>query len=296
MDRNRQLVEGSCGLFVGLTTLDFVYLAPSPPTNNQKIVASDYIVAAGGPATNAAVTFSYLGNRSTLLGTVGNHPITQLIKADLATYGVAIADLAPSQTEPPPVSSIIVSQDTGERAVVSINAVKNQVTPEFIPENILEGVDIVLIDGHQMLVGEAIASLAKANSIPVVIDGGSWKSGFEKVLSLADYAICSANFHPPSCHNIEEVISCLSQMGISNIAITQGENPIQFLAEGKIKSLEIPRIKLIDTLGAGDIFHGAFCHYILQQNFTEALGAAAKIAARSCQSFGSRQWMQARRD
>ena len=284
------------GLFVGLTTLDFVYLAPSPPTNNQKIVASDYVVASGGPATNAAVTFSYLGNHSTLLGAVGNHPITQLIKADLATYGVAIADLTPSQTEPPPVSSIIVSQDTGERAVVSINAVKNQITPECIPEHILQGVDVVLIDGHQMLVGEAIAQLAKIINIPVVIDGGSWKPGFEKVLSLANYAICSANFHPPNCHNIEEVIYYLSQMGIPNIAITQGENPIQFLAEGKIKSLEIPRIKPIDTLGAGDIFHGAFCHYILQHNFTEALGAAAKIAARACQSFGSRQWMQTRRD
>lgn len=308
MDRNRQLVEGACGLFIGLVTLDFVYLAPSPPTNNQKIVASDYIVAAGGPATNAAVTFSYLGDRATLLGTVGNHPITQLIKADLATYGVALADLAPSQTEPPPVSSIIVSQDTGERAVVSINAVKNQVTPESVFEipptplgkggksYILQGVDIVLIDGHQMLVGEAIAQLAKANNIPIVVDGGSWKSGFEKVLSFADYAICSANFHPPNCHNIEEVISYLSQMGIPNIAITQGEKPIQFLAEGKIKSLEIPQIKPIDTLGAGDIFHGAFCHYILQYNFPKALEHAAKIAARACQSFGSRQWMQNGRD
>lgn len=284
------------GLFVGLITLDFVYLASSPPTKNQKIVASDYIVAAGGPATNAAVTFSYLGDCSILLGIVGNHPITQLIKADLATYKVAIADLAPAQTEPPPVSSIIVSQGTGERAVVSINAVKNQVTPESIPKNILQGIDIILIDGHQMVVGEAIAQLAKAHNIPVVVDGGSWKPGFEKVLPFVDYAICSANFHPPNCHNTEEVISYFFQIGVSNIAITQGENPIQFLDEGKIKSLEIPRIKPIDTLGAGDIFHGAFCHYILQHNFPEALGAAAKIAARSCQSFGSRQWMQTGRN
>ncbi|MDZ4872341.1 MAG: Sulfofructose kinase [Chroococcidiopsis cubana SAG 39.79] len=293
---NRSEVKSVRGLFVGLVTLDFVYLAPSPPTNNQKIVASDYVVAAGGPATNAAVTFSYLGNQATLLGIVGSHPITQLVRADLATYGVAIADLAPSQTEPPPVSSIIVSQETGERAVVSINAVKNQVTPEFIPNNILQGVDIVLIDGHQMLVGEAIAQLAKANNIPVVVDGGSWKPGFEKVLSFADYIICSANFRPPNCHNMEEVFAYLSQIEIPHIAITQGEQPIQFLDEGKIKSLEISQIKPIDTLGAGDIFHGAFCHYILQHNFIEALGAAAKIAARSCQAFGSRQWMQTGRN
>ena len=44
------------GLFVGLITLDLIYLADSPPKNNQKLVATDYTVAAGGPATNAAVT------------------------------------------------------------------------------------------------------------------------------------------------------------------------------------------------------------------------------------------------
>ena len=56
------------GLFVGLVTLDLIYLANSAPQNNQKIVATDYTVAAGGPATNAAVTFSHLGNQATVLG------------------------------------------------------------------------------------------------------------------------------------------------------------------------------------------------------------------------------------
>ena len=144
------------GLFIGLVTLDLVYLATAAPSSNQKIVASDYTVAAGGPATNAAVTFSQLG-QATLLGVVGAHPITQLIRADLETYRVATLDLEPTTTEPPPVSSIIVTQGTGERAVVSINAVKTQVTSDRIPSDILEGIDIVLIDGHQMAAGQAIA-------------------------------------------------------------------------------------------------------------------------------------------
>lgn len=280
------------GLFVGLVTLDLVYLAESPPENNQKLVASDYTVTAGGPATNAAVTFSHLGNQAKLLGVIGVHPITQLIRADLANYKVAIADLAPAQIQPPPVSSIIVSQGTGERAVISINAVKNQVDAQ-IPTNILQGVDIILIDGHQMVVGLAIAQLAKENNIPVVIDGGSWKPGFEKVLPFVDYAICSANFHPPNCHSRDDVFSYLSQAGIPHIAITQGEKPIQFLTNGKIGSLEVPQINPIDTLGAGDIFHGAFCDHIQKDNFTDALVASAQVASYACQFFGTRRWMQA---
>ncbi len=280
------------GLFVGLVTLDFVYLATSAPQNNQKIVASDYTVSAGGPATNAAATFSYLGNKATLLGVVGTHPTTEIIKADLASCKVELTDLAPTTIQVPPVSSVIITQGTGERAVVSINAVKTQITSNDIPTDILTRSDIVLIDGHQMAVGNVIALEAKTKNIPVVIDGGSWKQGFESVLPLVDYAICSANFHPPNCNNSEQVFAYLSSFGIPYIAITQGEQPIQYLSNNKISTLEVPPVKnIVDTLGAGDIFHGAFCHSILFQNFSDALADSALIAADSCQAFGTRGWM-----
>ncbi|HCA95446.1 MAG TPA: hypothetical protein DEP38_12575 [Cyanobacteria bacterium UBA9226] len=145
------------GLFVGMVTLDLVYLSSKLPSNNEKIAASDYTISAGGPATNAAVTFGYLGNRATLLTVLGSHPITQLIRRDVERYGVTIADLDPNATNPPPVSSIIVTEDTGERAVISINAAKIQARADQIPPGIDAGVDLILIDGHQMMVSSAIA-------------------------------------------------------------------------------------------------------------------------------------------
>ena len=280
------------GLFVGMATLDLIYLSPKLPGNNEKIAASDYTISAGGPATNAAVTFAYLGNRATLLSVLGTHPITQLIRGDVEKYGVTIADLNPTITNPPPISSIIVTEETGERAVISINAAKIQATHDQIPAGIDTGIDIIMIDGHQMIVSGAIAKLAKSNHIPIVIDGGSWKPGFETVLPFVDYAICSANFYPPGCHHRAEVFTYLAEMGIPHIAITQGEKPIQYLSLGESGELPIPQIQALDTLGAGDIFHGAFCHYILQENFTQALASAAKVAAYSCQFFGTRQWME----
>lgn len=280
------------GLFVGLITLDTIYLASNVPSNNQKIVASDFTIAAGGPATNAAAAFSYLGNQATLLGALGSHAIAEIIKSDLAKYRVAIADLIPNHTQVPPVSSIIVTQSTGERAVVSLNAVKTQVDSSNIPADILTNTDIVLIDGHQMAVGQAIAKLAKSKNIPVVIDGGSWKSGFENILPFVDYAICSTNFHPPNCNNIAEVFAFLNRFGINNIAITRGEDSIQYLENSEIKYTDVPQIKVVDTLGAGDIFHGAFCDYIMYESFANALIASAKVAANSCKFFGTRMWME----
>jgi sugar/nucleoside kinase (ribokinase family) len=283
------------GLFIGLITLDLIYLGEAPPQTNQKLVATDYTVAAGGPATNAAVTFSYLGNQSTVLGVLGSHPMTQLIHSDLNNHQVRIRDLQPSRKEPPAVSSIIVSQSSGDRAIISINATQTQIENPSIPENILQDIDIILIDGHQMQISYQIAQIAQTKKIPIVIDAGSWKPGFEKILPLANHVICSANFHPPNCETPQEVITYLQQLKIPNIAITNGDKPIQYLSSAnnnQIQSIETPKTSIIDTLGAGDIFHGAFCHYILQQNFPLALQSAAKIATKSCQHFGTRNWMK----
>jgi len=280
------------GLFLGLATWDLVYLAQQPPGENQKVVASDCTIAAGGPAANAAVTFSYLGNRAIWAGVLGTHAIAQLIRTDLTEYNVRIIDLAPGRSDSPPVSSIIVTQGTGGRSVISINATKSQVDRQAINQDILTSVNIVLVDGHQIPASQEIAQIAKSKNIPIVLDGGSWKPGLEEILPFIEWAICSDNFHPPNCDNFEEVFAYLSAAGISNIAITRGEKSILYLNNGKYGSIEVPRIQAKDTLGAGDIFHGAFCHYILQNNLTDSLTAAARIAADSCKKFGTRRWMK----
>ncbi|NET70997.1 MAG: sugar kinase [Sphaerospermopsis sp. SIO1G2] len=280
------------GLFVGLITLDIIYLASLLPQTNQKLVATNYTLAAGGPATNASVTFSYLDNQASLLGILGSHPITELITVDLLKFGINIIDLDKSKSESPPVSSIIVTESTGERAVISINAIKTQAEINSIPSYILDSVDIILIDGHQMAISQIIAKKARAKNIPVVIDGGSWKPGFEEILPFVDYAICSANFYPPSCENQTDVFNYLQSLQIPHIAITNGEQPIEYISNNDRGAIEIQKIPVVDTLGAGDIFHGAFCHYILETNFTNALTLASHVASKACQGFGSRRWME----
>ncbi len=142
-----------------------------------------------------------------------------------------------------------------------------------------------------MAISYFIAQMAKAKNIPVVIDGGSWKPGFEQVLPFVDYAICSANFYPPNCQTGEEVFAYLGQFDILHIAITHGQKPIEYLSYTKTGIVDVPQIQAVDTLGAGDIFHGAFCYYILKESFTDALALAANIAADSCKFLGTRCWM-----
>lgn len=282
----------NCGLFVGITTLDLIYLSPHLPEANEKLSAVDSTLSAGGPATNASVAFSYLGNHSRLLSVLGNHPITHLTKTDLDQQQIEHHDLQPNWKETPPISSIIVTETSGDRAVISLNAVRCQAEVNQIPHDILSGVDLVLIDGHQMAVSKIIAQQAQAKNIPVVVDGGSWKTGFESVLSHTDYAICSANFYPPIYQNQADVFDYLKEIGVSYVAMTQGEKPILYQTPESQGEIPVQNISAVDTLGAGDIFHGAFCHYILQETFESAIASASKIAAQACQSFGTRNWMK----
>lgn len=280
------------GLFIGLTTLDLIYLTDHFPHSNEKIVAIDETIAVGGPATNAAITFGYFGNQATLLSVIGNHPISQLIRAELDDYSINVLDLNPYRRQPLSTSSIIVNKITGERAVVSINATKSKaVIDDNLFCKILQGIDIILVDGHQISTSVMIAKEAQRLKIPVVLDGGSWKPGLLEVLPYVDYAICSENFYPPNCLDSLDVYYYLREIKIPYIAITKGAKPVQYWTEEESGNVEVLKIKAVDTLGAGDIFHGAFCHSILEHNFKDSIAKASQVASIACQYFGPRQWM-----
>jgi len=290
------------GLFVGLLTLDLIYRVERLPQPNEKLVASDYLAVAGGPATNAAIAYRHFSQSVVLLSVLGQHPLSQHIAADLQAHQVTLIDLAPSHPEPPPVSSILVTQATGDRAIVSLNANRHQVSAQALHDAmVMEALQcsrVVLIDGHQMALGAAVAQQAKQHNIPVVVDGGSWKPSFDQVLRWTDYAICSAQFRPPGCVTEQQAVRYLQQLGVRHIAITRGDAPIAYWYRGQYQEISVPTIQAIDTLGAGDIFHGVFCHKLtsmaegdVESSAVPALQQAAAVAAEACTTFGTRQWM-----
>jgi sugar/nucleoside kinase (ribokinase family) len=157
--------------------VDVIYSVEEIPERNEKISAPGQQVSAGGPATNAAVAFAFLGGRAELVTAVGSHPVAAAIRDDLRQHKVRICDLARGRPELPPVSSIMVLRRTGERTVVSANAaVFSGLHGEF-DQHLLRDAVTVLVDGHYMPLCISAARFARERSIPVVMDSGSWKDG-----------------------------------------------------------------------------------------------------------------------
>jgi sugar/nucleoside kinase (ribokinase family) len=280
------------GIFVGLSTVDVVYSVDAFPSANSKVVARSQDVLAGGPATNASIAFSHLGGGPTLVTTVGRHAMACLISEELRRYSVELIDLNPDFDKAPVISSITVNR-AGERNVVSANATRVNALSARVDEAALEQASIVLVDGHYMQACLAWSRAARARGIQVVLDGGSWKGDSEELLRSIDTAICSADFMPPGCTTGDDALNHLQGCGVRNIAITNGAEPICFLSGGTTGTLPVPDVQLVDTMGAGDILHGAFCYYASTGlGFFEALRTAASVASASCRFHGTREWMK----
>jgi sugar/nucleoside kinase (ribokinase family) len=281
-------------LFVGVATVDLTYSVDEIPRRNQKISVPGQHIAAGGPATNAAVTFAFLGGRAALVTGVGSHLLGTIIRADLEKFDVALHDLARRRKEAPPVSSIMVLNGTGERTVVSANAAVFSPIPEEFNPRWLSGVQVLQVDGHYMPLCIAAARLAHQRGIAVVLDSGSWKEGMAELLPCIDIAICSDDYRPSGCRNIDDVLEFFAARGIRQVAITRGASGIRFVDGGKRGTIAVEQIRAVDTLGAGDTFHGVFCYYAGQRgnSFRDALAAAARAATFSCRYPGTRLWME----
>ena len=300
----------SIGLFVGLATLDCLYRVAAPPGPNQKITALDQEIAAGGPAANAAITFAALGGHATLVTDLGTHPLARAAADDLVANGVVVRAVEPESARVPAVSSIYLTAGSGDRSVVSVNATAGSGPPPDWLGQLVEGADVVLLDGHHPELALAAARAARRRSVPVLLDAGSWKPVFEELLPLVDVAICSADLRVPALvggdiveDDPESIAKDLLRRGPEWVAISFGGDPARWwTATGdpddarSSGSVPIPAVVVRDTLGAGDVLHGGFAlHRARGAGNLAALRSAVRYASDRTTHLGPAAWRQALR-
>lgn len=267
------------GLFTGMCTTDVVYYSAAFPKENKKIKVTDYRRYIGGPAANAAITYALLGGNATLATCLGTSLESEMMIRELNSYGVTVLNYS-NQKQLPNTSCIVISPD-GKRTIIS-----GQHCFKKENEFPLEGYDFALFDCNQQEISLDI--LRQIGKIPVILDAGSWKTNMDLFLQKADIVIASEDFKDNAGHNLLELSECHAKHKV----ITRGEKPVLYEA-GEI---EVPQVEAVDTLGAGDIFHGAFCFAYYEQKMPvkESLAFAVRIAAESVKYRGPREWVHDR--
>jgi sulfofructose kinase len=226
---------------VGLCTVDLVQRVATLPAPGEKVQSSSVELAAGGPAANAAVAVAALGGTALLSTVLGSHPLARLASRDLEACGVAVTDVLPYRVAPPAVSAVSVRESDGERTVVSHNAAGVAAVAEVD----LAGAGCLLLDGHHPDLALRAARSARELGVPVLLDAGSWKPVLADLLSYVDICACSAAFR-------EE-----DELTNPVVIRTAGPDPVTWTAGGESGSVDVAPTEVLDTVGAGDVWHGA---------------------------------------
>ena len=243
---------------VGLTTLDLVYRVDEVPGPNGKTQAVGGFRALGGPATNAALTAGRLGSSVALISRFPPPQAVAFFGGSALGERVRVVDIG-SGTERFAVSSIVVDQ-RGRRQVVSENAV-GWGPPGEVPAVVG---DVMLADGHDP--AAMTAALRGSGATVRVLDAGSWKpwmaGSSNGTVGEFTHVVASSDFAVPGG---AAPLPWLIDQGVEFAAVTTGAGPTSWLAaageSGELPPVEAPDA-VIDTLGAGDVLHGAFAHFL----------------------------------
>jgi sugar/nucleoside kinase (ribokinase family) len=275
---------------VGLATVDLVQRVERIPRADEKAEADAVEIAAGGPATNAAVTAAALGAEVILVTAIGAHPLGGLIRADLAANNVAVLDAAPDSARPPALSAVVVQAD-GRRTVVSRNAADGRATVPSAFARLVAEADVVLLDGHH----PALALAAARSGRPLVVDAGSWRPVMAQVLPHATVVACSARFRVPGANSQNAMAASIRAAGVPKVAVTHGADPVRWWNGGESGRLAVPRVAAVDTTGAGDAFHGALALAVARDpqvgDLARALRYAIEVAGIRVRHPGPRSWL-----
>ena len=185
------------------------------------------------------------------------------MRADLQHAGVRLIDAAETDDSPPSLSSILVTQGTGDRCVVSRNAADRALAPPPDLAALVDEAHAILVDGHHPALAVAAAQAARERRRLCILDAGSWKPVTADLLPYVDIAVCSADFRPPGGTTLEYLLDS----GVPWAVITDGPRPVRWASRthGIQPDIPVPVTEVADTLGAGDVFHGAFTHAIPAQ-------------------------------
>ncbi|HVV46039.1 MAG TPA: PfkB family carbohydrate kinase [Bryobacteraceae bacterium] len=277
---------------VGLNATDTVLTVPRFPPYGGKAPFTREFYSVGGQVATALVACAALGLRARYIGTIGDDERGRLQWESLEASGIDLSHVQRRKNCPNQSAYIIVDESTGERTIFWSRPACLAISPEEITPDQIVCARLLHIDGHDTAAVEHAARIARSRGIPVTVDVDTIYPGFDRVLPLVDYLIASAEF-PSRWTGIDDPFTALAAIqqaaGVRLAAMTLGAYGALARAEGRFYYSPAFAVECVDTTGAGDVFHGAFCYAVLQHMpIAAALEFSNAMAALNCTAYGAR--------
>jgi sulfofructose kinase len=279
---------------VGLNATDTVIPLSKYPLRGSKVEYRNATVLPGGQVASTVVACQRWGLRTRYVGKLGDDDAARLHREAFAHAGVETQLIAvPGGASP---QSLILVDDEGERTVLCRRDERLILQPSELEREWIVNARALHVDGYDTAAATVAAGWARAAGIPVIADLDEIYPGVEELIQNIDYLVVSRDFprRLMAEDNLEEALRRMQRRyGCLLAAATLGEEGVLAWNGKQFHHTSAYCVPVVDTTGAGDIFHAGFIYGLLQDwPLERQLDFACAAAALNCTAVGARGGIQ----
>ncbi len=281
---------------LGMCTLDVLLRLKDMPTWERGTRISDFRLDGGGPVGTAMVTAARLGARVGFIGTAGNDESAELKLRSMIEAGVDISRLVTYPGQEDQVVFVFVHAETGERTFSGVGREQRPVLKaEDMDRDYITSAEYLHLDGFHYEVALQAAKWMREDGKKVVLDGhktsGTVRSHLRDLIEHVDVLISGSGFAKglTGISDIWEAGQAALEMGPSIFVQTEGEEGSYTITPDERFHTPAFPVEVVDTTGAGDVFHGAYIVGLLHGwNLQQVAQFATAASAIECTKLGGR--------
>lgn len=281
-------------LFVGAATHDTIFRLDDLPTASGKFIPVDAIEIAAGMASSAAIAAARLGANASLCACVGDDRKGEQMLADYVAEGLDCRFVRRVPGARSAFSTILVDR-SGDRIIVPRYDPELLQDVSWLPLQKVEDFDVVLVDVRWPAAGAAFLQAARDAGVPSLLDADvASPDVLQRLVPLASHCVFSepaALTYTGASTPVEALQWLAPRYPDSFVAVTTGPDGCWWSEpeSGTIRNLKAPTVEVVDTLSAGDVFHGVFALGLAEgRAIVETIARANAAASRKCACFGGR--------
>ncbi|MGC1493278.1 MAG: PfkB family carbohydrate kinase [Candidatus Acidiferrum sp.] len=278
-------------LGIGENATDTVLRLAQFPALGTKVEMLGARVMPGGQVATSLIACQRWGLRTHYVGVVGDDPAAELHCRELRRARVR-AELVHVPRSLSQLSFIFVDTISGERTIAWIRDPRLTVPPSFLQRSWVTSARLLHVDGHDPATTSLAASWARASGIPVVADLDHMRPPIERLLPFVDYPVTSREF-PRDIAGVKNLLKSLPMLHtryhFRAICATLGEAGALAWDGHRFWYSPSYKVRVVDTTGAGDLFHAAFSYGLLHEwDLRQILDFSCAAAGLNCEALGAR--------
>lgn len=277
---------------IGANVYDTLIVLPHYTEEDRKQRAESVSAAGGGPCATGIVAASKLGARTAFLGHVSDDGAGHFLLDDFARYGVDTAFVSVHAGYRAFTSYVMLSQETTSRTIVFDRGNLPPLALDEAKKTAIREAKVLLVDGNELSAAIEGAKIARESGTAVVYDAGGRYEGVKGLLPYADYLIPSEEFALGETGESDAAAAAKKLYETYHpraVVITQGSRGGTYYDGRELKTYPAMPAKVVDSNGAGDVFHGAYAAAITRgMDAYHACLFSSAVSALKCEKIGSR--------